>query len=86
MPELSRFFGISIRMYYDDHNPPHFHAIYGGSEVEVGLDPISLLRGKLQRRALAMVLEWAVEHQRELLDDWELMRNEKTPLKIAPLE
>jgi len=45
MPELSRFFGISIRMYYDDHNPPHFHAIYGGAEAEVGLDPVALLRG-----------------------------------------
>lgn len=86
MPEVSRFFGISIRMYYDDHNPPHFHAIYGNAEAEVGLDPVSLLRGRFPRRALGMVLEWAATHQRKLLDNWELMRNEQTPHKIAPLE
>ena len=86
MPEVSRFFGISIRMYFDDHNPPHFHAIYGNAEAEVGLDPVSLLRGRFPRRALGMVLEWAATHQRKLLDNWELMRNEQTPHKIAPLE
>ena len=86
MPELSRFFGISIRMYYDDHNPPHFHAIYGGAEAEVGLDPVALLRGRLARRALGMVMEWAVVHQRELLDDWELLRKDQTPHGIAPLD
>ena len=69
MPEVSRFFGISIRMYYDDHNPPHFHAIYGNAEAEVGLDPVSLLRGRFPRRALGMVLEWAATHQRKLLDN-----------------
>ena len=86
MPEVSRFFGISIRMYFDDHNPPHFHAIYGNAEAEVGLDPVSLLRGRFPRRALGMVLEWAATHQRKLLDNWELMRNEQTPHKITPLE
>jgi hypothetical protein len=86
MPELSRFFGISIRMYFDDHQPPHFHAIYSGAEAEVGLDPVALLRGRLPRRALGMVMEWAVTHQRELLDDWELVRHDQAPRGIAPLE
>lgn len=45
MPEVSRFFGVSIRMYFDDHNPPHFHAVYGDAEAELGIEPIALLRG-----------------------------------------
>jgi hypothetical protein len=57
MPELSRFFGIVIRMYYDDHPPPHFHAIYGGQEAQVGIDPIVILQGNLPRRAVSMVVE-----------------------------
>lgn len=84
MPELSRLFGISIRMYFDDHNPPHFHAIYGGAEV--GITPIVLLRGMLPRRALSMVLEWSATHQRELLDNWELLRSDRDPRAIAPLD
>jgi hypothetical protein len=86
MPEVSRFFGISIRMYYDDHNPPHFHAIYGGEEAEIGIDPVALLRGSCHRRALALVVEWAVVRQRELLDNWELLHREQTPRRIAPLD
>lgn len=65
--EVSRFFGISIRMYFDDHNPPHFHAIYGGTEV--GINPLIVLRGRVPRRALGMVMEWAALHQGELLDN-----------------
>jgi phosphomannomutase len=86
MPELSRFFGISIRMYFDDHNPPHFHAIFGGAEAEVGIDPVALLRGRFPRRALGMVMEWAAVHQRELLANWELVRNDQNPREIAPLD
>ena len=51
MPEISRFFGIIIRMYFDDHDPPHFHAIYGDDEAQIGIDPIKLLRGELPARA-----------------------------------
>jgi len=86
MPEVSRFFGISIRMYFDDHNPPHFHAILGDSEAEVGLDPVALLRGRFPRRALGMVVEWAAVHQQELLDNWELLRSDQAPRRIVPLE
>jgi hypothetical protein len=86
MPEISRFFGISVRMYFDDHNPPHFHAIYAGSEVEIGVDPLTVLRGRFPRRALGMVMEWAALHQRELLDNWELLRNGEAPRSIDPLD
>jgi hypothetical protein len=58
MPEISRFFGIVIRMYFDDHNPPHFHAFYGGSESQFGIAPIAVLNGALPSRAASMVLEW----------------------------
>ena len=86
MPEVSRFFGISIRMYYDDHHPPHFHAIYAGEEVEVGIEPPAVLRGRIQRRALGMVLEWSVLHQQELLDNWNLLNSDQTPNRIDALE
>ena len=86
MPEVSRFFGISIRMYFDDHNPPHFHAIYGSTETEIGVDPITVLRGRFPRRALGMVLEWAAIHQQELLDNWARLHNDETPQSIDPLD
>lgn len=86
MPEVSRFFGISIRMYFDDHNPPHFHAIYGEAEAQLGIDPITLLRGSVPRRAFGLVMEWAAAHQQELLANWERMREDQIPNRIAPLD
>lgn len=86
MPEVSRFFGISIRMYFDDHHPPHFHALYAGAEVEVGINPLTILRGRFPRRALGMVLEWAALHQRELLANWDRLHQDQTPNRIPPLE
>ena len=85
MPEISRFFGIIIRMYFDDHEPPHFHAVYSGMEVEVGIDPIEIREGDMPNRAVSMVLEWAALHQRELMDDWRRLRTSRPALKIAPL-
>jgi hypothetical protein len=86
MPEVSRFFGVVIRMYFDEHNPPHFHAIYSGAEAQIGIDPIGLIEGQIPKRALSMVIEWAALHQRELLLNWERMRNEQPAQKIAPLD
>ena len=57
MPEISRFFGVVIRMYFDDHDPPNFHAIYGDNEVQVSFDPVLVLRGDLPVRAVSMVIE-----------------------------
>jgi len=85
MPEVSRFFGISIRMYYDDHNPPHFHALYAGEEVEVGINSLDILEGELSRRAIGMVLEWAAAHQQELMENWRLLNAEQPPSRIEPL-
>jgi phosphomannomutase len=86
MPEVSRFFGISIRMYFDDHNPPHFHAIYAGDEIVIGISPLTVLHGKIPRRALGMAMEWSALHQRELLDNWDRLRNDEQPVRIDPLD
>ena len=86
MPELCRFFGIIICMYYNDHDPAHFHAVYVEDEALIGIDTLAVLRGELPRRALALVIEWAVLHRDELRRDWELARTGRTPVPIAPLE
>ena len=86
MPEISRYFGIIIRMYFDDHLPPHFHAIYGQSEIQVAINPITILRGSLPRRAESMVFEWAALHQQELMDNWHRLHKAQSPQKIKPLE
>ena len=86
MPEITRFFGIIIRMYFDDHPPPHFHAIYGRQEAQVGIDPIVILQGKLPRRAESMIIEWAALHQRELVGNWERLQGNQPASRIPPLE
>jgi hypothetical protein len=86
MPEISRFFGIIIRMFYNDHEPAHFHAMYGDDEAVILIDSLDVYRGRLPRRALALVLEWAASHRDELRQDWELARSGRTPAPIAPLD
>ena len=86
MPEISRFFGIIIRMYYDDHPPPHFHAIYGEQEMQVGIDPIVILNGHVPRRAISMVIEWAAVHQQELMHNWQSLETDRPVLRIDPLD
>jgi hypothetical protein len=85
MPEISRFFGIVIAMYYDDHPPPHFHAIYGAEKAEFRIEPPGLLKGALSPRALALVTEWAAMHQAELLEAWGQREAGQRPRKIEPL-
>ena len=85
MPEVSRFFGIIIAMYYNDHDPAHFHVRYGDERALVAIDSLTLLEGKLSPRVLGLVVEWASAHQTELREDWELARA-MSPLKhIEPL-
>ena len=85
MPEVSRFLGISIYMYFADHAPPHFHAEYGEFEITVEIEA-GVVTGKFPRRALGHVLAWYNLHRSELAEDWDLAR-QKLPLKpIAPLE
>lgn len=86
MPTISTFYGILIQIYYSDHNPPHFHAIYQESEVLVGISPIRILEGRVPNRVKSMVLEWAALHQAELMDDWGLCVQKQKPKDIAPLE
>ena len=86
MPEVSRFFGIVIRMYFRDHNPAYFHAEYGEDEALIDIETLSILRGSLPRRATALVLEWAALHRQELRADWDRARG-GTPLEsITPLD
>ena len=86
MPTISAFFGILIRMYFNDHPPPHFHALYAEYEAIVAIETLEVMEGALPRRALAMVVEWTELHRAELLADWELCRAKAQPVKIAPLE
>ncbi len=89
MPELSRFFGIIIRMYMEvgvRHHLPHFHAYYQDDTAIVNLDPIELIAGSLPRRQQRLVEAWAELHQAELLADWQRLQAGQLPLPIEPLE
>ncbi len=86
MPVISRFYGIIIKMFYDDHNPPHFHAEYAEYKATIKITDFTLTRGTLPPRALGLVMEWAALHQDELLKDWTLAANNTTLLAIEPLK
>ena len=86
MPVISQFYGIVIRMFFKDHNPPHFHAIYGEFELIVGISPINVMWGTAPNRVSSMVLEWAALHQDELLEDWNRCQKGGEVLKIEPLD
>jgi hypothetical protein len=86
MPEISRFFGIVIKMFFDDHNPPHFHAEYSGDVALFDIRNLSLFSGYLAPRVKGFVIEWATIHQQELLEDWERAQTQQDLLRIAPLE
>lgn len=86
MPELCRFYGIVIRMYFGDHAPPHFHAFYGKHEALIDIHSLAILAGKLPPRAMGLVSEWASLHQRDLLEAWHQAENLEAPGKIAPLD
>jgi hypothetical protein len=86
MPELSRFFGIIITMFYDDHAPPHFHVRYGEHKAIMTIDSLMLLDGHLSPRVLGLVAEWGALHQGELRDDWALAEQRAPLKKIKPLE
>ena len=86
MPTISAFFGIVIQMFWREHGPPHFHALYAEHEAVIDIRELRVTRGSLPRRALALVLEWAVEHRQELLEDWDLCSQLKSPKAIPPLD
>ncbi len=85
MPEISRFYGIIIRMFFNDHNPPHFHAEYGEYKCIVNLND-EIISGTMPKRALNLIFEWLEIHKEELLNNWEKCINNIEPDKIKPLK
>jgi len=85
MPEICRFYGIIIRMFWADHPPPHFHAVYGKYEAVIDILTSEILEGQLPRRAHSLVSEWINLHNRELLELWESARQSRPLRRIDPL-
>jgi hypothetical protein len=86
MPEISRFFGIVIAIYWQEHGIPHFHSKYGGYRASFAIEDLRLLEGRLPPRVMALVVEWAVMHRKELMEDWELAMAKKPLTPIKPLD
>lgn len=86
MPEISRFFGMVVQMYYANHDPPHFHVRYAGHKALISIETLGVLRGNLPPRALGLVTEWAALHRDELTENWQLARAEAQLKPVAPLE
>jgi hypothetical protein len=86
MPEISRFYGIVIAMFYGDHPPPHFHVCYGEYKAVVRIEDLVVTRGYLPPRALGLVIEWAAKHREELLQNWNAIEQDRPLEKVPPLE
>ncbi|CCI02331.1 MAG: DUF4160 domain-containing protein [Microcystis aeruginosa PMC 728.11] len=86
MPEISRFLGIIITMYYNDHTPAHFHVRYNQQKAIIDIKNLTILQGQLSPRILGLVIEWAAIHQQELKENWQLARLNKPLQPILPLE
>lgn len=85
MPQISYFLGVIIRMFYRDHNPPHFHAFYGEYQALIDIQKNEILSGSLPPRVLGIVVEWTALNQLELLENWERAKRQEALLDIAPL-
>lgn len=86
MPTISVFYGIVIQMFWTDHAPPHFHALYAEYEALINIQTLEIINGDLPKRAMSLVIEWASEHKAELMEDWELCVRMEKPKKIIPLK
>ena len=86
MPEISRFLGIVIYMHFNDHNPPHFHAKYGNFKAIIAIDNLAIIEGNMPPKALALIMEWASIHKKELLNNWNKIIKTGKFTKIKPLE
>jgi hypothetical protein len=86
MPTISRFFGVVIQMFWREHAPPHFHALYGEHEALIDIRTLEPIGGHLPKRALTLTIEWAIEHRQELMESWDLCQAKQPPKQIAPLE
>jgi len=85
MPEISRFYGIVIRMFHNDHQPPHFHAEHGSDRMLVAIDTLAVIAGRLRPRATGLVMEWASQHQDELRHIWDQARDRQPLAQVDPL-
>lgn len=85
MPLLSQFFGITVRVHWGDHPPPHVHIAYGGSRASMDITTLEIIRGQLPRRARILVVEWALAHRPELEAAWEAASRLDSPGTIEPL-
>ena len=85
MPQISYFLGVIIRMFYREHNPPHFHAYYGDYEALIDIQKNELLSGNLPPRVLGLVVEWTALHQQELMANWERSKKQEPLQAIEPL-
>lgn len=85
MPQISFFLGIIIRMFYRDHNPPHFHASYSEFDGIIDIEKNELIGGELPPRVLGLVIEWTALHQVELMENWERAKQQESLKDIAPL-
>jgi len=84
MPEISRFYGIIVKMYFNDHNPPHFHVEYQDFKAKIEINT-GILEGKMPKTAINLTLQWLSEHRQELLDNWERIEKMEPLNKIDPL-
>jgi phosphomannomutase len=85
MPEICRFYGIVIAIFYSEHNPPHFHARYADQKASISIRDLAVIEGSLPPRAMGLVMEWATIHRDELMNAWERAMNNQLPGKIEPL-
>jgi hypothetical protein len=86
MPTISQFFGIVIQMFWREHAPPLFYALYAEHEALIDIRSLEVIGGRLPKRALALTIEWAIEQREELMEDWTLCQLKQLPKRIAPLE
>ena len=85
MPEISRFLGIVIKMYFKDHNPPHFHVFYNEFSASIDITDCRIINGNLPPRIYSLVAEWSILNKKNLLENWKKMENNKDPMTIKPL-
>jgi len=85
MPEISRFYGIVIYLFYDEHNPPHFHAEYAGFKALITMKD-GVVKGKMPKRALKLIFEWMEMHNDKLMENWELSLKGEPLKNIEPLD
>jgi len=85
MPEICRFLGIIIYMYFNEHNPPHFHAVYNEYKASISIETLGMIEGKLPSKVFSLVVEWAQDHKQELLDNWNSLQSTGKFEKLKPL-